>query len=365
MGHTKGTFESSAKGHLRKGLPASAYRDPSFWEEEQRKLFPSTWTFVGFAHELQQPGDARPIRAAGRPLVLLRDNNLDLRVFHNVCRHRCLKLVKTPGNLGRTLVCPYHAWTYGLDGALRNTPYFGGPAAHLPPGFDRKEHGLVPVRFHLWHDWIFVNLDGKAPAFEDYAAPLLRHLVGIDFSRLRHQTTIDLGEVRCNWKLLMENFIEPYHVQFVHAGSTDQPLLDHATLVDPPCLGSLVDVGEGTEKRSGTLAVSSRYLTLFPNFVFGRYFPDQIGVHLNEPLAPGLTRQRRAIYSSDGTDFPAEKVAALAALWTRVHREDHEICERLQEGRESEIAGDGGVLSPHWEDSLRAFEDLVEAAVSA
>ena len=142
-----------------------------------------------------------------------------------------------------------------------------------------------------------------------------------------------------------------------------KPLLDHATLVDPPCLGSLVDVAEDAEVRSGTLAVSSRYLTLFPNFVFGRYFPDEIGVHLNEPLAPGLTRQRRAIYSSEGKDFAPERGAALKELWTQVHREDHEICERLQEGRNSDLALDGGVLSPYWEDSLRAFEDLVEAAL--
>lgn len=353
----------AGNGALRHGLPAAAYRDESYWQAEQQKLFPASWTFVGFAHELASPGDARPFQLAGRPLVALRDSAGALRVFHNVCRHRCMKLVKETGNLGKTIVCPYHAWTYGLDGALRNAPYFGGPEKHLPPGFDRKDHGLVPVRFHVWHDWIFANLDGKAPPFEDYAAPLIRQLEGIDFAKLRHQGTIDLGEVRCNWKFLMENFIEPYHVQFVHSSTTDQPLLDHATLVDPPCLGSLVDVAPDAKARSGTLAVSSRYLTLFPNFVFGRYFPDEIGVHLNEPIAPGLTRQRRAIYSSEGEDFAPERVAALKELWAQVHREDHEICERLQEGRNSDISLDGGVLSPHWENSLRAFEDLVEAAL--
>ena len=98
--------------------------------------------------------------------------------------------------------------------------------------------------------------------------------------------------------------------------------------------------------------------------MLGRYHPDQIGVHLNVPLAADRTWQRRVIYHTGEGALDAETVDALAKLWRKVHEEDHEICERLQRGRASEVAGDGGVLSPHWEDSLQRFQDLVRAAVS-
>ena len=342
-----------------RGLASTAYTSEAFFALEKERLFPASWVFAGFVHEVAGPGDVMPVSVAGRPVLLVRDAGGRLRAFHNVCRHRCLKLVDEPRNVGRAIRCPYHSWTYGLDGSLRITPYFGGrdPRA-APHGFDRGVHGLAPVRAAVWHDWIFVNLDGAAPPIEEFIAPLERRLDGLDFRGVHHLATLDLGEVGANWKLLMENFIEPYHVQFVHSTTTEQPLLDHYTVNDAGCLGSAVDVA-GEASREGTLAVSARYLTLFPNFVFGRYFPDQIGVHLNVPLAPDRTRQRRAIYSIGAAPAPPERAEQLVRLWRDVHREDHAMCERLQQGRASDVAAGGGVLSPVWEESVHAFQRLV------
>ena len=261
--------------------------------------------------------------------------------------------------MGRVLRCPYHAWTYSLDGELKITPYFGGRnPTDVPEGFDRATRGLVPVRFAQWHDWVFVNLSGTALDFDDYVSPLARWLEGIDLDALEHAATIDLGEVRCNWKLLMENFIEPYHVQYVHASTTEQPLTDHFTIDESGCLGSAVDISRGDDAptRDDTLSVSSRYLTLFPNFVLGRYHPNQIGVHLNTPAAVDRTRQRRAIY---GTTPGAISPEEAGKLWTDVHREDHAVCERLQAGRQSEAAIDGGLLSPEWERPVHSFQRRV------
>lgn len=352
-----------APGPIASGLPSVAYTSADFFALENAKLFRDSWVFVGFAHELAKPGDVNPVSVAGQPLLLVRNSSGQINAFHNVCRHRCLKLVDEPGNVGRVLRCPYHSWTYSLDGELKLTPYFGGREPRdTPEDFDRKSRGLVPVRFALWHDWIFVNLSGAAPEFDAFVAPLAGWLEGIDFHRLEHLVTIDLGEVRANWKLLMENFIEPYHVQFVHSSTTDQPLGDHYTINEAGCLGSAVNVSTAA-KRDGTLAVSSRYLTLFPNFVLGRYFPDQIGVHLNMPAAADRTFQRRAIYVTSADMASAARAEQLAKLWFDVHKEDHAVCERLQAGRASDIAFDGGVLSPVWEDSVKGFQSLVLAAL--
>ena len=348
-----------APGPVARGLPAAAYTSEAFFALENRRLFAESWVFAGFAHELARAGDVAPVTVAGQPMLLVRDAEREIRAFHNVCRHRCLRLVDEPGNVGRAIRCPYHSWTYGLDGTLHVAPYFGGrePRA-VPAGFDRSKHGLAPVRSSTWHDWIFVNPSGAAPPIEDFVAPLQRWLDGLDLTRMHHVATIDLGEMATNWKLLMENFIEPYHVQFVHSTTTEQPLVDHYTVNEPGCLGCAVDVS-GEAAREGTLSADSRYLTLFPNFALGIYFPDQIGVHLDVPLAPDRTHQRRAIYGLGPEPASAERAERLARLWRDVHREDQEICERLQQGRVSDAAAGGGVLSPVWEDSVRSFQELV------
>ena len=354
---TLAAFE--AEGPLFSGLPGAAYTSEAFLALENERIFTDSWVFAGFAHELPRAGDVAPVTVAGRPLLLVRDAELRVRAFHNVCRHRNLKLVDAPGNAGRAIRCPYHSWTYGLDGTLHVTPYFGGrePRA-VPPGFDRGRHGLVPVRSATWYDWIFVNLNGAAPPLEEVLAPLRNRLEGVDLTRIHHIATIDFGEVAANWKLLLENFIEPYHVQFVHATTTEQPLTDHYTVNDSGCLGCAVDVsGEAT--RGDTLSADSRYLTLFPNFVFGLYFPDQLGVQLNVPRAPDRTLQRRAIYSLGPESRLNACAEQLVKLWSGVHAEDHAMLERLQQGRASELAAGGGVLSPVWEDAVRSFQERV------
>ena len=283
-----------------------------------------------------------PVTVAGQPILLVRNQAGTIAAFHNVCRHRCLMLVDAPKNVGKLIRCPYHAWAYDLDGNLRASPHFGGTGKQDAEGFDKGSSGLVEVRSFVWHDWIFVNLSGDAAKFSDYAAPLIAQLEGLDFDKVQPIGVLDFGVIETNWKLIMENFIEPYHVQFVHAVTTEQPLEDHYTIKDGKCLGSAVDLQEegGT---SGSLGVSSRYLTLYPNFIIGRYFPDQLGVYLNTPLGPGRMAQRRVIYTTGDQTPTANEIEALKKLWWNVHKEDHEMVERLYQGRASSAAADGGV----------------------
>jgi choline monooxygenase len=194
---------------------------------------------------------------------------------------------------------------------------------------------------------------------------LRKQLAGIDLDDFVVVVSIEFGEIKTNWKLLMENFIEPYHVQFVHKNTTNQPLVDHYVVSDGHCLGSAVDLTSEQQEQAqeGTLSVSSRYLTLFPNFVLGVYYPDQIGVHLNQPVSAGITCQRRVIYQHKDSDQSTEAVEKISRLWESVHKEDHAMCERLQEGRHSDAAQQGGFLSPYWESSVRSFQELVADAI--
>jgi choline monooxygenase len=350
---------------LAHGLPSAAYTSDDFFQIEQEQLFANGWVFVGYAHEMPKTGDALPIEVGGLPIFLVRNQDNRISAFHNVCRHRNLKLIDKPDNCGKLIRCPYHSWSYDLCGALKNAPFFGGEARQIPEDFRFEDNGLVAVDCEVWHDWVFVNLSKQALDFPAFLQPIKKLLGDIDVTDYVPVTTVEMGEVACNWKLLMENFIEPYHVQFVHKDTTSQPLQDHYTVVEGHCLGSAVELSEEQQAsaRAGTLGVTSNYLTLFPNFVMGTYQPDQIGVHLNEPVSANRTNQRRVIYVHKDSDYSAAQIQDMKDLWYSVHLEDHEMCLRLQQGRKSPLATQGGVLSPHWENSVRKFQELVADAI--
>ncbi len=316
---TLAAFETP--GPVLRGLPAAAYTSEAFFALENERLFSESWVFAGFAHELPGRGDAAPVTVAGRPMLLVRCADHEVRAFHPPC--------------------------FG-----RRDP---GPA---PAGFDREQHGPVPAKVETWYDWIFINLNGNGPPFEEFVARLLRRLDGLDLASMQHLVTIDLGEVAANWKLLIENFFEPHHGQLAHAATASQPLADRYMANDPGCSGCATDVS-GEAKRTDTLSADSRYLTLFPNFVFGLPLPDRIDVHLNMPLAPDRTLQRRAIYSLGPDPSLAERKEQLVALRREAYLEARIVSEWLQQERGSDAAAEGGVLSPVWEDTVRSFQELV------
>ena len=341
------------------GLPSKSYTDNEFWEKECNTVLSNGWLFVGFVHELTKPGDVLPIFIAGKPILIVKNENNKITAFHNVCSHRCLKLVGEKKNVGKLIRCPYHSWSYDLEGNLKSAPHIGGINQHKPKGFNFKNHGLKPIRIHIWHDWIFVNLNSKAKKFEKYAKPLFSKFKDIDFDKLKYAVTLDFGKINTNWKFLIENFIEPYHVQFVHKTTTNQPLKDHYTIVDGVCYGSGVDVKQEDNKNANALSVSSKYLSLFPNFIIGTYYPNQIGIYLNIPISPSVTSQKRIIYTTNGKVMTKEESDLAKKIWWSVHKEDHEICERLQEGRASPASNEGGLLSPYWEKGVKAFQKLI------
>ena len=341
------------------GLSSAAYTDNKFWLKEAKTVFADNWVFVGYKHELKTIGDVIPINVSEQPVLLVKNTKEEILAFHNVCSHRCLKLVDRSKNLKKIISCPYHAWAYDLDGNLIASPHFGGTNNHKPKNFNSKKHGLKPIRIKVWHDWIFININNNAPKFEKYASTLINQLEGINLEKILPVATLDFGKINTNWKFLIENFIEPYHVQFVHKTTTNQPLKDHYTIVDGICYGSGVNVDKEDNKNSSALSVSSKYLSLFPNFIIGTYYPNQIGVYLNIPIGPGITSQKRIIYSTEGKSMSKEEIDITKKIWWSVHKEDHEMCERLQEGRSSPASNDGGLLSPHWEKGVQKFQKLI------
>ncbi len=360
------------------GLPNAAYWSDEWLALEQERVFRRSWVFAGAEAEIPEPGDMKPIEIGGAPLIIMRGMDGKVHAVHNVCRHRGARLVTEPCRKS-SITCPYHAWNYALDGKLRARPHFSGPDS-----VDRFENGggdkldLVPVRVETWNGCIFANVSGDADPLEVWLAPFLNRTRAYDYSAIRWAGRIDF-EVRANWKLVYENYMEGYHVFSVHP-----KLLKFAPMNvrwsgewDAHVFYNDYVFPEIEEGRGGGLphypglpekdAQRGLWFLCFPHFA-AEVFPDQFTLLVSYPVAPDLTREELHVFligdaaTSDEHRGPRE---AVLQMWDDLNREDLGMLELLQQGRLSP-AYDGGRLSPHWEGPTHQFgRRIVEKIIAA
>ncbi len=206
----RGTFDADAQKSFT--LPSRYYHDPEIHQRELQAIFHRSWIYIGHASQLPQPGDYRVDQVADQCVFVVRSDVSTIQAFHNVCQHRGHQLLQDSGNTGKKIVCPYHAWTYRLDGSLANAPYTDAMS-----GFDPGEFGLREIRLINCRGLLFVNLDPDAPAFEtEYAgldATFDQYLPDLtDFGRA-YQLEFDIA---ANWKVVVDNFSEGYHIPVAH-----------------------------------------------------------------------------------------------------------------------------------------------------
>lgn len=204
-------------------LPKAAYTGQDWFELEQDVLFRSAWRFVGVTGDFNRTGDYLTTKVGRAPLAVIQDSEGRLRAFHNICRHRGATLLDgDSGNAGGTLVCPYHRWTYGLDGALRGMPN----RSACFPGLDRAAHGLKPAAAGVFNDLIFVNPDPDA-SFADWIAPIRGAAWPHDLAAddVKEAAPL-LYELKCNWKVFVENAIDGYHLAYLHEHTLGGPAPD-------------------------------------------------------------------------------------------------------------------------------------------
>lgn len=362
-----------------RGLPSVCYTSEDFAAKERASLLARTWTCVGLASDLRSR-HAHPTTLVGAPLVLVSDDTGAIRVFHNVCRHRGYRLVAEPCQLKGALRCPYHSWAYGLDGSLKATPHIGGPGIHEIDGMDRADFGLMEVRSAVWMGLVFVNLDGQAVDFATHIAPLearWQPYVGeAGLSRLRVPASGSRMEmtVQSNWKLVVENYCESYHLPWIHPGLNSYSRLEDHYHIFVGDLGA----GQGTlafdfASRAGIALPQfphwpsarrneAEYVALFPNVLLGLQVDHAFVIWL-EPLAVDRTREVVEItYVGDAALAPEHAAARDAVLegWREVFAEDVHAVEGMQAGRASP-AFDGGVFSPVMDNPTHHFHRWVAA----
>jgi phenylpropionate dioxygenase-like ring-hydroxylating dioxygenase large terminal subunit len=334
-------------------LPPSCYFDPAFHEREKRALFTEGWILVGRIDRIQKKGDYFTVEYADVQLIVVRDLAGNPRAFANTCRHRGARLLDGAGNT-RSIVCPYHSWTFALDGTLR-----GAAGMEQTVGFKLEDNGLHEVRVGVWAGFLFVCVDAGAPSLETWLGALPERLAMYRLDDMV-QTRRKEFRVKCNWKLWVENYMEGYHVPTVHR-STISKFQKINFAEDPPANGQFHTIHE---QHDGTLALldgdagfppiegladhgevarGSRFILVYPMAMIALTI-DTMWTFECHPLGPEETL---LVHTSC---FPKSIVARpdfeqIAANYYKrqdiVVREDNDIAENQQRGLRSPFARSG------------------------
>ena len=361
-----------------RGLPNPCYVDADAYDDEARRVFAGGWACAGFAMDAAEAGDLYPFAFAGMPLVMVRGRDGELRVFHNICRHRGRILVTEPGHVEKAMVCPYHSWTYDLAGGLVGAPHVGGLGRHACAGFEKGAIGLVPVRSAVWFGLVFVDLSGRAGPFDDYIRPVAERwsdFAGVPLVHAGADCTITF-DLACNWKLAVENYCEAYHLPWVHPGLNKYSPLDrHTTIAEGAYAGQATECydpafpdGSPAFPNAPDLGPfwrqGAEYIALFPNLLLGIH-RDHFYAVLIQPTGPARTRERFEIFYYDpavrGADFETAR-AANRELWRTIFAEDRDAVESMQRGRASP-AYDGGIFSPVMDTATHDFHRWIARAL--
>jgi choline monooxygenase len=336
--------------------PASWYIDPAFLESERRSVFRRTWQGVGPLAQLAAAGDYLSGNIAGEPFVAVRGDDRELRAFFNVCRHHATCIVEGRGNT-KQLVCPYHGWSYDLDGRLRKAPRLSGVR-----NFDRNAFGLVPMTAASWGPLAFVRVSRDGESLERTIAPLDGRIdcAGLQFVERRSY------EIDCNWKVYVDNYLDGgYHVSQLHRGLASQLDLDsYTTEIDGAvslqlCRSGMTSGDSGSD-FSERVSGGAVYAFVYPNFMLNRYGPI-LDTNWVLPLGPERTLTIFDYYFDEQlveTD-PAFIERSLTAS-DRVQQEDIDICESVQRGLRSS-AYDTGIYAPTVEQAAHRFHCLLAA----
>jgi choline monooxygenase len=363
-------------------LNPEAYRSNDYYQVEKEKVFGSSWVAVGYTSQVKEPGDVFLTHVGDQSIFVVRDAAKKLRAFYNVCRHRGSRLVEKDGKC-QVIRCPYHAWGYSLEGQLLGTPYFKG--LDVPEKeqryfdtsevkeFSKADYGLLPVQVDTWGSFIFANLDLAAAPLADWLGDLPTRYAGYPLSELECVGRKKF-EVSANWKLIAENFMEYYHLPWVHPELTTVSGVTEHHRQQGPGMYTGMDTSPLTRNPDSPLSLelptmpglneiqanSAYWIFIFPNlalFLLPNHCftlvirPDGIGRSLES--ADLLVHPN--VYRAEGTQ---DKLDAIFAYWQMVNRQDIAAVERVYEGLKSK-AYPGGRMCFHFEEPIHRFQNMV------
>lgn len=330
-------------------LPGKYYHDPEIYREEVEKIFYTSWLLACRAEEIPVPGDYKLVQVADESIIIVRNKSGDIRALFNVCSHRGTQLCAEPKGTfkSKTIQCPYHAWTYALDGKL-----LAAPLMQEGYGFEKEKCALPQAHVYNWEGFIFINLDETAVPFERQMSALIGRFEDWNMSELRIARHIRY-ELNCNWKLILQNYQECYHCPGVH------PLLSKLTPVD----SAQHDVSEGAviggfmdlPRKGGSMTMTGEaaappicnvhgpdlqrvyYYSIFPNMLLTPH-PDFVMYHHIIPLGPGkIINDCYWLFRPEVINDPNAQAGINSAVefWDLTNRQDWQVCEQMQIGTRS------------------------------
>jgi glycine betaine catabolism A len=353
-------------------LPREAYVDPAVFEWEQHNIF-AGWKCVGHASDLAAVGTQKAVGAGPNAILLVRADDDTIRAFANTCRHRGHELLACDATTkGRSIVCPYHSWSYRLDGRLRNAPGF-----RESPGFASDDFGLAELRLTNWHGWLFVDAGGADGEFATHVAGL-DEVVGPYHPEDLTIVARHSYELATNWKVIAENYQECYHCSTIHPELSRISPPSSGENLDLPgsWMGGWMSIVDGAETmslsgKSGGVAIqglsehelrSVMYLVGYPNLLVSLH-PDYVMTHLMTPLAVDRTHVECAWAFPKDLAAKADFDPSYAVdFWDLTNRQDWAACESVQRGLSSPHARPGP-LAPD-EDGVYQFVTRVARAYS-
>ncbi len=365
-------------------LIPDAYTAADFFALEQEKIFATAWVAVGCLQQVQNPGDILVSEVAGRSILVMRDKTGKLGAFYNVCRHRGSKLLEKSCNI-KSLRCPYHAWVYGLDGQCLGTSMFrnekivdtvpsNGEETDLSDTalFDKKNYGLLPLSVQTWGFLVFVNLSAQTTTFEEWLGDLPQKFQShvLENWEISKEKNFDVAS---NYKLIEENFMEYYHLPFVHPELTSVSRMEdhhrsqgagmYTGMLTTPVSRDMDSVwlnlpaAQGLNKEHLEAAY---HICIFPNVTI-TILPNHAFCMITDPIRANQTRERTFLLTPPGTldnESHTSMFLELVKFWDMVNTQDLGIVERVQLGL-SNTAFTGGRMCPKFEEPLHRYQNWV------
>ncbi len=328
-------------------LPAWIYRDPEFHRVEMERVMKPSWQVVCHLNDVPKSGDWHTLEFLGESIIVVRGKDEIVRAFTNVCRHRGSRIVDGSSGCAKKLVCPYHAWTYELDGRLAGVP---GKSDY--PDFDMADHGLAPVEMEVWRGFIFVRLKSGGPAVAEMMAPYEERIAPYRFEEMQALGRVTMRPRPVNWKNVADNYSDGLHIPIAHPGLTRlfgrgygveaEENVDRmwGALVDRPSANLSERAYQKLLPPVPHLPEEAQrlwlYFKLWPNVAFDIY-PDQVDFMQFLPISPTETMIREISYAL--SDDRREMKAARYLNWRinrQVNAEDSVLIARVQAGMNSE-----------------------------
>ncbi len=343
-------------------IPSSWYTHPDFHQFDREVIFSRNWTFVGHINQLQNQGDYILGEAAGNPIIVIKDGDV-VRAFYNVCRHRGGPLAldcEEGGRCGNIKIfqCKYHGWTYKLDGSLRGVPRFNRVDL-----FDKKDFGLIPVEIKITEGLIFIRLKKSNVSPDIILKEIAERISPIKLHTKKFIKRVNY-EINCNWKVYIDNYLEGYHLPYVHPELSK--LLDYKNYITEvhDYYSLQYSPLQDDSNFYGGENESAFYYFIFPNLMLN-ILPGRLQTNLVIPIAHNKCKVIFDYFYDDVISEESRKIVAEDLEYSdKIQQEDIEICEYVQRGLES-MAYDKGRFSVECEKGVYHFQSLLKKAYSA